>query len=552
MTEENNTKPARVEISKKLVLINSASSLVTRMLSISVLIWLQQYLLKRITPEEYSLLPVLYSVMMFAPLITTILTAGLGRYIVEAYAKHDDERVTQIVSTMFPILCATGLIFLAGGWTFAWYIDKVLNIAPERLWDARIMMALLMFSAAITLPLSAFGAGFFVRQKFVLENLIGVATEIFRLSILFTLLFGVNTRVLWVVTASVSAGFLGQVIGVIISRRLVPTLRFRPSHIHWPIAKEITGFGGWSFVMSLANTVRMALDPIILNVCGTPTDVTCFHIGTMAFRHVQGISDTARASLDPPLTALYSKGDTIRLQTVYLRGGRIALWFSLLPALPLFIYAHEFVSLYAGTRYEQATTVMQLSLLTFPIAYGNTMFFGLCAAMARIRIPAVQVLLMNVLNLFLTILFVALLRFGAIGSALATAFAFAVTYPLFMWPTGRKLVGVSGHTWFKETIVPGLFPGAVSGLVWFLAKLVVAPQTWVSLLGCVAFGASAYIVVLLAACFGLEDKKDLRKMICHLPGGKQLLSSKTLAPFTAWILEDKTTREKKEADDQQC
>ena len=94
----------QVEISKKLVLINSASSLVTRVLNISVLIWLQQYLLKRITPEEYSLLPVIYSVMMFAPLITTILTGGLGRYIVVAYAKHDDNRVTQIVSTMFPIL----------------------------------------------------------------------------------------------------------------------------------------------------------------------------------------------------------------------------------------------------------------------------------------------------------------------------------------------------------------------------------------------------------------------------------------------------------------
>jgi len=83
-TETTETTP-RVELSKRLVLINSASSLLTRMLSISVLIWLQQYLLMRIKPEEYSLLPVLYSVMMFAPLITTILTGGLGRYIVEAY-----------------------------------------------------------------------------------------------------------------------------------------------------------------------------------------------------------------------------------------------------------------------------------------------------------------------------------------------------------------------------------------------------------------------------------------------------------------------------------
>jgi hypothetical protein len=227
---------SKVEISKRLVIMNSASSLVTRLLSISVLIWLQQYLLKRITPEEYSLLPVLYSVMMFAPLITTILTSGLGRYITVAYAQGDDDEVTRICSTMFPILCAAGLVFLAGGWTFAWYIDSVLNIAPERLWDARIMMALLMFAAAVRLPLAPFGAGFFVRQKFVLENLIGVATEIFRLSVLFTLLFGVSTRILWVITASVIAEFLNLAVTRTISIRLVPAQRFKWSHIHWPIA----------------------------------------------------------------------------------------------------------------------------------------------------------------------------------------------------------------------------------------------------------------------------------------------------------------------------
>ena len=79
-----------------------------------------------------------------------------------AYAKKDDRRVTQIVSTMLPLLCGAGLLFLVGGWTFAWYIDRVLNIAPERLWDARLMLALLILSIAITLPLAPFGVGFFV------------------------------------------------------------------------------------------------------------------------------------------------------------------------------------------------------------------------------------------------------------------------------------------------------------------------------------------------------------------------------------------------------
>ncbi len=48
---------ARVEISKRLVLINSACTVATQFLSITVLVWLHQYLLLRISPSEYALYP---------------------------------------------------------------------------------------------------------------------------------------------------------------------------------------------------------------------------------------------------------------------------------------------------------------------------------------------------------------------------------------------------------------------------------------------------------------------------------------------------------------
>ena len=79
---------ANVEISKRLVFINSASSLLAKVLNVSILVWLQQYLLRRISTEEYSLYPILMAVMLLVPLLTTILISGLSRYIVEAYARE--------------------------------------------------------------------------------------------------------------------------------------------------------------------------------------------------------------------------------------------------------------------------------------------------------------------------------------------------------------------------------------------------------------------------------------------------------------------------------
>jgi len=58
----------KVEISKRLVFINSLSGVATKVLNIAVLVWLYRYLLKRISTEEYALYPVLASLIAFLPL----------------------------------------------------------------------------------------------------------------------------------------------------------------------------------------------------------------------------------------------------------------------------------------------------------------------------------------------------------------------------------------------------------------------------------------------------------------------------------------------------
>lgn len=499
---EADSQPARVDISKKLVLVNSISSLVTLVLSMSVLIWLQQYLLGRITPEEYSLLPVLNSIMMFVPILTMVVTGGLGRYVVEAYARNDDERVTQIVSTMVPILCAVGLIFLVGGGVIAWNIGKILNVAPHLLWDARIMMALLMFSAAIRLPLSAFTVGFFVRQKFLLLDLVHVGVELFRLSLLFALLFGVSTRVLWVITASVCAEMLGQIIMVIMSRRLVPMLHFRPSHIHWPIASELTGFGGWTVVGRVSVSLREAADPIILNRLATAHDVTCSYLGSLVPRHLYNILFKVIFTLQPSLTAMHALKDSTKLANTYLTVGRYGLWVSMAVALPCMVYHAELAALYVGPAYADAGVVLLLLLVFFPLTYGNILAPRLANATGRIRgynaISAVR----EAVNVALTLVLVGVYQMGAIGAAISTAIVLALFQPTFILRIGLDLSGVDLRTWLIKTLLPGLLPGVFALCLWLTLKGIQPPQSWTSMLIHIGAGQALYWTALL--CLSLQ------------------------------------------------
>jgi hypothetical protein len=100
-----------VEISKRLVLVNSVSSVVMRILNISVLLWCTVPS-RRIQPEEFAVCcgdcrDGLRSAVQFLPL-----RAGC-RYVVEACARDDEVGATTIVSSIFPVLLAWGLIFIA-------------------------------------------------------------------------------------------------------------------------------------------------------------------------------------------------------------------------------------------------------------------------------------------------------------------------------------------------------------------------------------------------------------------------------------------------------
>ncbi len=493
--------------------INSLSFVGTRLLNLIVLLWLQQYLLKRISTEEYSLYPVLIAAIIFLPIFVTVLTKGLGRYPVEAYARGDDDGVTHIVSTMFPLLALASVVFLALGWTFAWYVDRILTIPPDRVWDARIMMALLFVPVIVWLPLAPFSVGLEMRQRYVIVNAIDVSKQVLRLALLFTLLFGVSTRVMWVVVASVTSEATGTIVTLFVSRHMVKSLRYRPCKIDWPLARKLMSFGGWNVVAQLADAIRTTADPIVLNKLATPLDVTCFSLGAMPLRNLHAMAMQTIGSLQTPLTALHTLDEKERLAGMYLRGCRTALWTILLPAVPLMIYSHELIMIYVGAEYILAAPVMTVLLVSILFEYVNIMMGVVAMARARVGGWATRAMIVQLINLAMTFCFVGGFRWGAIGSASATLLSMALTYPLIMWPLALRNAGLGWARWFGQTVYPGLTPAVCGAVAWFILKFAVHPNSWFTLGACTAFGSLGYLAALFGFCMQADDREDFRRVV---------------------------------------
>ena len=496
--------------------INAASSLVARLLNVTVLLWMYQYLLARISPGEFAVYAVLMALMAFAPLFFSVFTGGVSRYIVEAYALGEPRRVAEITSSILPLLGGAAATFMTTGLVLAAHVEDVLTIAPGMEDTARIMLTLLVVNYALQVVTLPYSTGFHVRQRFVELNALGVLRDVLKIILLVTFLVGIGPSVLWVVVANVIADQTHLVAVLYRSRQLVPEVRFKPALFRWATGRKLVSFGLWTTMGQLANMMATSVGILILNEYGTALDVTVYHLGATAFRQIESAIGLAAFPLLPALTAMHSLADKARLARTTLRGGRYGLWVALFVACPAAIFSREFVHLYLGEGFADAAIVLTLFMGVFLFVGPTSLLPMLAMAMARVRDYHLAFFTASALGLLLTVYLVAVQGLGAIGVALSLLITMGVAELFYFWPLQIRLTGVRWRDFGTAVLTRGLLPAVVGSLVWVAVERVIPPDSWFSLVVVIAIGAIAYVSTLITFCFDENDRNIAKRLVRKL------------------------------------
>jgi len=256
---------SNVEISKRLVMINSISAMLKSLIQLAVVVWLLRHLARKIPNAEFAVYTIVQSLMLFVPLLSMAVGGGIARFITEAYARGDEKRVTRIVSTLAPLCVGTGLVVLLGGTAFALFIDRIMTIDARFAVEARMMFAILVFLASIRIATMPFQIGLQVKQRFVVVHITGLISQFIWTAILLGLLLGVSTRAVWVAVAAVPSTVFEVAVLSMLSCRAMPSLRWRRGEFRRELVQPLLSFGGWTMIARVAAVAREACGPIILN-----------------------------------------------------------------------------------------------------------------------------------------------------------------------------------------------------------------------------------------------------------------------------------------------
>jgi len=491
--------------------INAVSSVGTRILQISVLVWVNQYLLKRIPAEEYSLLPLLMSLLVFGELFKNAFVSGVGRFIVEADTKGEEESVTRVVSSVFPYLAGLAAILALVGGVALYFVTAITGVDPEYENQARGMLALLLLPLLGSIVGSPFQVGLYVKQRFVVLNAIDLGCEILRVAMVVGLLLGVSVSVLWLVVASTTASLLNLALRIFFTRRELPSARFRREYFSKATAKQLFSFSAWTSIGSLMSMVVTTVPVLLLGHFSSALEIACYHLGRLPDVNIRRLALAAMIPAQPALTALYARNGMDAVKALYFRGGKYHLWATLVLVAPLVVFGGSIVQLYVGEDYLRTAQVFTTLLMMYPFIWASAMFYRVAHANGNVGAFFRCEIITVIVSVPVLYLLIAVFKMGALGAALGVAVPSVLNHVLQIWQKGLKTVAGSWRQFYRETLVPGLLPFGGAIVVSVIFRNLVSLDNWLVIGLGSGVAMLVYLWVMVQFCFDVDDRAILKK-----------------------------------------
>jgi len=397
------------------------------------------FIVRGLGTERFGLLTLAWVVLGYF----TIFDLGLGRattkYVAEALGKGEGTLVPQIIwtaVTVQAIMGFVGAIVLLGVTDLL--VDRVLNIPPELLDEARVTFHLLALSIPVVLIASSFSGVLEAAQRFDLVNAVRIPSSIL-------------TYLLPLVGLARGLGLPGIVSLIVLARLgalvafVAMNLRIRPElgkySASFSLLFRLFAYGGWVTVSSIVGPILVYLDRFLIGSLLTIAAVAYYTAPYEAVTRLWVISASLTMTLFPAFSTLQGEKDSQRLGTLFARSVKYVLLTTGPVVVVIWLFAGEMLQIWLGADFALESTVA-LQILAIGVlinSLGQTPF-ALLQGVGRPDLPAKFHLIE--LPVYIGVAWILVSNFGIAGAAGAWTLRVALD-ALLLFAATFKVYGFS-------------------------------------------------------------------------------------------------------------
>jgi O-antigen/teichoic acid export membrane protein len=478
------------------ILMNTLSSYGRDIVDTLAFLILIPFIIKTLGKESFGLWSLIWSFLAIFELADLGFAASVIKYVADARGKGDEQRLKEIVCTLFWIYVFLGALVMAGIASSLLFFNHIFQIPPDQALMANAVLLILGFRSALYLPLGLFRGVLVGFQKMNIANAYkALSNLLYLVAVLIILALTPDIRVLAAI--NVVTGIIPMFAMMIHCQRIMPSLSIKPRYFDRSLVRELTSFSLYFSFLQIAGMIATRADALIIKLFLPLEMVGIYSIGMRLSEKATMFCSHLTRALSPVFAELHGADEQSNIKATHYMGAKLTIAFATPLLLGLALLSEPLILAWTGPDFLMAVPVCQwlVAAAMIGIAHGNTV--NLLSMGGYQKYAALSIAAGQVLNILLSFLFIR--HLGIVGVSMATFIAAVPIYIGLIEGYVSRLHGQPIWHFYKATVFPSVIPalvmtGMILAVLNFRSLTNLVEVAILEVLGIAVFGAVYWII----------------------------------------------------------
>lgn len=472
------------------------------------------FMLRCLGQNEYGLYSLVASVIAYLTLLDFGFGSAIVRYTAKIRATREKKEEWSLYGMFLSTYTVLGLLVTIGGIVLYFNTDYMFDrtMTPDELYQARVMLALMVGNLAVTFPFSVFGSIITAYEKFVFQRCLTIIRILLSTAVMIAVLYmGYKAIALVVVQTVFSVGTL--LCNVLYCKyKLKIKIIFR--NFNLPLLKEILIFSFWNFLGAIVDRIYWSTGQFILGIYTGTVAVAIYSLAITIMHMYMSMSTSLNSVLLPKITVMATdEKNNQEISNLFIKTGRLQFCVIALILSAFTIFGKTFIDLWAGQDYQMSYIVALIFLYSITVPLIQNVGISILMARGQQKFRSLTYLFISIASLILQLVLVR--EYGVIGCALAIGIAHIIGQGFIMNYYYAKKQKIDILLFWKNILKMSFAP-LVLTLLGILAYRHINVMSWTNLSLCFLVFFIIYFTCFWFFSMNAYEKIQIKKPIYRL------------------------------------
>lgn len=296
-------------MNKTRITINIIVNSIAYAFSVIIAFYLTPFIVETLGEGAYGFTSLTNNIISYFTIITIAINSMADRFISIAFHKGEIEKAQKYFSTVLIADIVLAIILMLLGVITTIFLDSLLVIPAELVFDVKVMFLLFFLSSMIVLSLSAYKSSTFIKNRIDINAYIGIIKPILRGGFLLLVFSLFTPNIIYLGFAMLLIFSFEAVSFIFIKKKVMPEIVAKASDFDFDKLKELVKAGSWNILSKLNVILAIGLDLLIVNLFLGPEAMGILALAKVVPSYSDSFLGIINTSFTPSLTKEYSNNE---------------------------------------------------------------------------------------------------------------------------------------------------------------------------------------------------------------------------------------------------